>query len=994
MKLMHKGIRVLSAILVLGILIGFLPAMTLPVSAKATGLTLEELKEKFPDGMFWNGSNPDGWTDTGCSHHKYGCTYDGRCGCNTFLGQSSQCMGFAEKLAYDASGYNPRKNENGWYTYTAISALNNVKPGDIIRSRGHSVYVIDVQGTTVTFADCNYDGNCNIRWGITKDISYFKSYFSHVRSAPTALASGYLAQCQRLSSEGTVKIVAETILWTSPCTQDVYERSEKVGVLQAQEQVSVLALYQNSLGEYWYKISYNGAACYLPAVDTDEFHPYTDTIAALDVAKPVNVKYLNGFSIGGVIRADGMMLTQVGAYIYPGMDVTGEPCLVSEESGIEQISYQIAGSAVDKNLKFGQLAKGTYTYVIRATAANRYANRGELSTWSITQTLHRNIFVVSGTSTGDYTKSCTQYNSTGTVVLKEDTVLRNVPCKPETNPAAVEIATMEAGLRVEVTGLYRNTLSDWWYETTYDGLKCYIFAGNTVSFKLYSDGVFLTDANMPTHNKKGNSFAIQGIISSYALPLSVVGAYVYAGTDINAQAVIASEDTKIVDKDGNPSRGYDLQKSTVDYFLTFGKLPVGEYTYVLKAYTLYYYADENQQTKILQEHILHRNTFTVSDKVTCVHNYTQQITQPATCISDGVTTNICTKCGFSYDLHTFANGIHKMGPWETVKEASCTEEGYAISLCAGCGFAESKLLPVSSHTYQAVVTPPQNGAPGYTTYTCTACGDSYEEDCIYLDSTVSQWNVTLVDDLQVNFHMQYDEMTSENAQIQITLGDQIQMLPKSEVASIHIAAAQMNDTISVQVVDGEAIGQLWTGSVAQYAREILQDEEQSDYHLLVKQMLSYGAAAQIYFAYNQENLADGDLEPAAQEEIPAQAESDMIVEDDLSGIAFAGATLVFRNRIAQRFYFLVNDDIADYTFTVDGQACEPVEKDGMYYIEIGDILPQNLHQSITVTVNEGLSVTYSPMNYMVNMSHKGSENMKTLVKALYNYHLAAKQLAQ
>ena len=61
-----------------------------------------------------------------------------------------------------------------------------------------------------------------------------------------------------------------------------------------------------------------------------------------------------------------------------------------------------------------------------------------------------------------------------------------------------------------------------------------------------------------------------------------------------------------------------------------------------------------------------------------------------------------------------------------------------------------------------------------------------------------------------------------------------------------------------------------------------------------------------------------------------------------------------------------------------------------------DILPQNLDQQITLTVTDAdgnaLSVTYGPMNYIVRMSTKGSEELKVLLKALYNYHLAAKAL--
>ena len=127
-------------------------------------------------------------------------------------------------------------------------------------------------------------------------------------------------------------------------------------------------------------------------------------------------------------------------------------------------------------------------------------------------------------------------------------------------------------------------------------------------------------------------------------------------------------------------------------------------------------------------------------------------------------------------------------------------------------------------------------------------------------------------------------------------------------------------------------------------------------------------------------------------DIPADAAADMAVSGKVDGISFYGASLLFRNKIAVRYYFTVSGNIADYTFTVNGVEYEPVLKDGQYYIEVADINPQDLDDVITVIVNDTLSVSYSPMNYIVRMSTKGSENLQALMKALYNYHLAAENL--
>ena len=102
------------------------------------------------------------------------------------------------------------------------------------------------------------------------------------------------------------------------------------------------------------------------------------------------------------------------------------------------------------------------------------------------------------------------------------------------------------------------------------------------------------------------------------------------------------------------------------------------------------------------------------------------------------------------------------------------------------------------------------------------------------------------------------------------------------------------------------------------------------------------------------------------------------------------------DRIAVRYYFSFEGQINNIEFTANGQAYSPQLKDGLYYIELYDILPQDLDQQITMTVTDAsgntLTVTYGPMNYIVRMNEKGSDTLKALVKALYNYHLATKAL--
>ncbi len=134
---------------------------------------------KFPSTKYWNNeydyfNDTNAPTDTPCTHNGYApyCKYmtinntffDGYN--NTFDMSAEepyyQCAGFAKKLQYE------------YFNTTKYLRLSNLtyepRVGDHLRVsyRGivnHSVFVTSVSGNTFTYADCNSNGNCNIKWG-------------------------------------------------------------------------------------------------------------------------------------------------------------------------------------------------------------------------------------------------------------------------------------------------------------------------------------------------------------------------------------------------------------------------------------------------------------------------------------------------------------------------------------------------------------------------------------------------------------------------------------------------------------------------------------------------------------------------------------------------------------------------------------------------------------------------------------------------------------
>lgn len=283
---------------------------------------------------------------------------------------------------------------------------------------------------------------------------------------------------------------------------------------------------------------------------------------------------------------------------------------------------------------------------------------------------------------------------------------------------------------------------------------------------------------------------------------------------------------------------------------------------------------------------------------------------------------------------------------------------------------------------------------------CSVCGDTETEALDMLVGEVTFWNIVLKDDFAVKFYLQVSQSIESTAAVQLTIGKTTKTYPVANLSknadgyyllSAEVAAAQMNDSITVTVHNGTDTGTTATYSVRQYCDTILADDTHSQYHALVQEMLNYGAMAQIYFKRNVNNLANTGITDVAKAEVPETTEAYTIC-DNLSGLDIRSASLVCRSRIAIQYVFA--GDVTGLTFTANGNTYTPIANGATHYIEIPDILPQDLDQQIILTVTDTvgntLTISYSPMNYIVRKNTESDADLKNLLKALYNYHLAAK----
>lgn len=281
-------------------------------------------------------------------------------------------------------------------------------------------------------------------------------------------------------------------------------------------------------------------------------------------------------------------------------------------------------------------------------------------------------------------------------------------------------------------------------------------------------------------------------------------------------------------------------------------------------------------------------------------------------------------------------------------------------------------------------------------------------------ASVEQMGVSLKDDITANMRIALEENLLAVTTIKVAdsrgtvehKASEMNLVEGYLLISNAMPATMMADVFTVDViVDGVSV-QSYETSIRQYADYVL-DPPENDTTItekdqaLVKEMLNYGAAAQTHFGHNTENSAIKglDMTGVGTNDVPTTGDK-LAGGGNIEGVTPHGATLVCRSKIAVRFLFKLENGAEGLTFKVGDTPVTPVyvAANDWWQVEATDIAPQNLDKDVQVTVTDGVStftMTYSPLTYMIRMNNKEttSSTMKALLKAMYNYYLAAADYA-
>jgi alpha-amylase len=356
--------------------------------------------------------------------------------------------------------------------------------------------------------------------------------------------------------------------------------------------------------------------------------------------------------------------------------------------------------------------------------------------------------------------------------------------------------------------------------------------------------------------------------------------------------------------------------------------------------------------------------------------------------------------------HTFkANEVQVIAP-------TCDSNGYTLHTCSDCYYTYTDSYTNSTgHAYQTT-----SGSANQITRTCSQCGDSYTAGSIASGElfTLVGSNIVLGGELDMNFFIEPADLTGTDYYAVVTLhaqsGDITTTVPYAEweqrtnyvvVTQKGLAARQMADEIDVVIYHGNGTqaSVKHTDSIRSYAMRVL-ERQRAEAKTMLVDMLNYGAAAQNYFTYNTDDLANNQLTTAQQ----AYASQSVSCKDQrVQGTNYFGSTLTLESKIKLTMYFqnITTSMYAIISFTDHYGNAKSVRVEGSefskynsttYGVVVDDVVVADGDTVVSVAVYNayGRKVAYasdSVNGYAVRKgsSHELFEKVQKFTTAAYTY---------
>ena len=372
----------------------------------------------------------------------------------------------------------------------------------------------------------------------------------------------------------------------------------------------------------------------------------------------------------------------------------------------------------------------------------------------------------------------------------------------------------------------------------------------------------------------------------------------------------------------------------------------------------------------------------------------------------------------------------------TTVESTCTVAGSVTVTCDDCGeVVSTEELPLADHAYESVVTPPTTTSQGYTTHTCSVCGDSYQDNIKNMlpsgDATLKFLSayLRLESDMTVTFLVKseiFAEGKYTNPRVEYSIPDVLNNSVRNQVLTEYttnadgrmlfpftgISPRMMKATITATLYgtyEGVEYSFTMTYSLADYCYNQLNKtsniQNKPLFLTLLADLLNFGTAHQKYAGHDVENLINADMTEAhksyaSKYELQLNNHLDLEAEVIESPTAdFKGASLYMANAISVRLIVHVEDttdvklviscDGKDYTIPYSEETWVPHNTlADSYVIDFDELMAKQMSSLIHATVYRNNEVISNTMQYSIESyisKNITKENMKELLTYMIYY---------
>ena len=267
------------------------------------------------------------------------------------------------------------------------------------RKYGHALFIFGIVDGIVYFTESfsvsiggkKYaEGEC-IAVTIAQFAKYYNSWCQYEGLIHFGLKT-YQEECYFLNAYLYASTNKATTLYSAPCTTEVDDRSQPLRQMVEGERLSVVGMYRNTEGEYWYQVE-DTQIGYVRADDAEVQSMRYDDVAVDSVKAPTVLTEGSSFNIKGSVTAKYVSIVSVRAQVYQVTDA-GMTHMMTTNATVSLNDYTLYKSKVGNRLTFKVLDIGNYHYELAVVVNNHYYADGELQTHWQTIKLWKSEFQV------------------------------------------------------------------------------------------------------------------------------------------------------------------------------------------------------------------------------------------------------------------------------------------------------------------------------------------------------------------------------------------------------------------------------------------------------------------------------------------------------------------------------------------------------------------------------------------------------------------------